>query len=129
MRILLADDNLINQKIVSKMLHKLGYEARVVDNGLQVLATLREGTYDLILLDMMMPELDGYATARAIRNGEAGEEARQIHIVALTGHGEEEKPRCLAAGTNAFLSKPMRVEDLHRVLQEACIYPTKPAKS
>ena len=111
-RILLAEDNVINQKVVLGLLRKLGTTAHVCGNGHEVLAELERKPYDIILMDCQMPGLDGYETARRLRA--AGSE---IPIIAVTAHalpGENEK--CRTAGMNDYLSKPLRLEVLREML-------------
>ena len=114
-RILLAEDNVINQKVVLGMLRKLGHAADVVKNGAEALAALDQHAYELILMDCQMPELDGYEATgmiRARRDARAG-----VRIVAITANallGESE--RCLAVGMNDYLSKPVRLDALHEML-------------
>ena len=113
-RILLAEDNIINQKVALGLLNNIGYKADVAGNGLEVLAALDIRPYDLILMDCQMPELDGYETTQRIR---ARKDCGSIHIVAMTANamrGESEK--CLEAGMNDYLSKPVRLEALRDML-------------
>jgi CheY-like chemotaxis protein len=110
-RILLAEDNLINQKVATKILEKLGYRADVVTNGLEVIDALKRQTYDLVLMDVQMPEMDGLEATQWICRYYQGKD--QPWIIALTANvmqGDREK--CLAAGMNDFLGKPLRVEEL-----------------
>ena len=123
LRILLAEDNAINQKVALGQLQQLGYVADVVGNGTAVLKSLRQSHYDLILMDCQMPELDGYKTARRIRQDEelAGTTppARHVRIVAMTAHAMKgDREKCLAAGMDDYLSKPIQRIDLERVLAE-----------
>jgi signal transduction histidine kinase/DNA-binding response OmpR family regulator/HPt (histidine-containing phosphotransfer) domain-containing protein len=114
-RILLAEDNLVNQKVASRLLEKLGFRVDVVADGHAVLAAMQRGNFDLILMDCQMPKMDGYAATREIRKLEAG--MRHIPIVALTAHamkGDEEK--CIAAGMDAYLTKP-----IDRLKLETCL--------
>ncbi len=114
--ILTAEDNPINQLVISEQLKTLGYEVTAVSNGLEVLEALATGTYDLVLMDCQMPHLDGYETASRIRQL-PGETAR-IPIVALTAHAlQEELDKCLAAGMNDYITKPFREEALQRKLE------------
>jgi predicted ATPase/signal transduction histidine kinase/CheY-like chemotaxis protein len=121
-RILLAEDNYINQRVVLGQLKKLGYHADVVANGLEVLKALQSNPYDIILMDCQMPEMDGFEATRAIRireqrSDQGFDSESPIHIVAITANallGDREK--CLAAGMNDYLSKPIEVQGLQSVL-------------
>jgi two-component system sensor histidine kinase/response regulator len=119
-RILLAEDNPINQKVVLFQLRKLGYDADTAANGLEVLSALERTDYDLILMDCHMPEMGGYETSQQIRERESsynGHAKRQMHIVALTANAMEgDRERCLAAGMDDYLSKPTRIDDLAAAL-------------
>jgi PAS domain S-box-containing protein len=113
-RILLAEDNIINQKVALGLLNNIGYKADVAANGLEVLAALEVRPYDLILMDCQMPELDGYETTHRIR---ANPESGSMRIIAMTANamrGESEK--CLDAGMDDYLSKPVRLEALRDML-------------
>ena len=122
-RILLAEDNLINQTVALRQLQKLGYTADAVTNGLEVLAALEQLPYDIILMDCHMSEMDGYETARAIRKREAKLDQGRllkspIHIIAITAdamQGDAEK--CLGVGMNDYLPKPVRLADLQAALE------------
>jgi two-component system sensor histidine kinase/response regulator len=114
-RILLAEDNPVNQKVALRMLEKLDYRVDIVVDGNAALAAWQSGNFDLILMDCQMPGMDGYETTRAIRKLEQGE--NHIPIVALTAHamkGAEEK--CRAAGMDDYLAKP-----IDRAKLEACL--------
>jgi PAS domain S-box-containing protein len=117
LRILLAEDNAINQKLVVVILKKLGYRADLAANGLEVLSALRRQMYDVILMDVQMPELDGLAATREIcRNWPAG---RRPRIIALTASAlKEDCDSCLEAGMDDFLGKPIRVEELVAALEK-----------
>ncbi len=108
-RVLIAEDNPINQKVALVQLEELGYHAEVVPNGLAVLEALDRISYDIILMDCQMPEMDGYETARRIRTRSGN--FRQPYIIAMTAHamsGDSEK--CLAAGMNDYISKPVQLD-------------------
>ena len=115
--ILLAEDNAINQEVALAMLHKLGYSADLAENGLEALEALRDRDYDLVLMDCMMPEMDGYEATRRIRNRQAETRNPDIPIVAVTADamaGDREK--CLQAGMSDYLAKPIQPQKLGEVL-------------
>jgi PAS domain S-box-containing protein len=116
LRILLAEDNPVNQKVALKMLEKLGYKADIANNGLEVLAHLYKNTYDLILMDVQMPEMDGLETTRQICQRWSPQE-RPMIIAMTAGAMYEDRERCLTAGMNDYLSKPIRIEALKEALE------------
>lgn len=114
-RILLAEDNAVNQMVMQKMLNKLGYHADLAANGKEVLSCLEHQPYDIILMDVQMPEMDGFETARAIRKLRAsGDQPKIIAITAYALKGDREK--CLDAGMDDYISKPVKLDDLEEVL-------------
>ncbi len=114
-RILLADDSRVNQHVALAMLAKRGYEVDVVDNGLRAVESACAGNYDLVLMDVEMPEMDGVVATKEIRKTRPAEE---LPIVALTAHAvAEHEERCRSAGMNDFLSKPFKATDLYEVVQ------------
>jgi CheY-like chemotaxis protein/HPt (histidine-containing phosphotransfer) domain-containing protein len=123
LRILLAEDNVVNQKVATKTLAKLGYRADVAANGLEVLDALARQPYDVVLMDVQMPELDGLGAARRIRSEVPP--ARQPRIIAMTANAmQSDRALCLAAGMDDYISKPVRIEDLVAALQRG---PAAPA--
>ncbi|MCP9470960.1 MAG: response regulator [Nitrospira sp.] len=134
-RILVAEDNVVNQKVVAHMLQKLGFRADVVSNGLEVLDALSRIPYAAVLIDCHMPEMNGYEATRLIREREARhssslkclvlqEEASQtrnagrVPIIAVTANAsDQDRNRCLQAGMDDYLAKPIGVKDLQAVLQ------------
>ncbi len=115
-RILVADDNLVNQRVACRMLEKLGYRADVVANGRAALQAQQLLPYDLIFMDCQMPELDGFEATRMIRAGDIP--VRDVRIVALTANAMSgERERCLATGMDDYLPKPVRLHELQLVLQ------------
>jgi two-component system sensor histidine kinase/response regulator len=113
-RVLLAEDNVINQKVAVGLLNNIGFPADVAGNGLEVLAALDLRPYEVILMDCQMPELDGYETTQRIRQRP---DCKSIRIIAMTANamrGESEK--CLEAGMDDYLSKPVRLENLREML-------------
>ena len=111
LRILLAEDNLINQKVASKLLCKKGALVDIANNGSEVLEMLAKGNYHIILMDINMPVMDGFEATRSIR--ESGASFQQIPIIALTASAlATEKTMCIEMGMDDYLSKPFKVEDL-----------------
>jgi signal transduction histidine kinase/ActR/RegA family two-component response regulator len=116
-KILLVEDNRINQIVATKILDKLKLEADIAENGIKALEKLNSASYDLILMDCQMPEMDGYETTKAIRNGKAGEEHQSIVIIAMTANAMKgDKEKCLNAGMDDYLAKPIEVNKLHNKL-------------
>jgi CheY-like chemotaxis protein/HPt (histidine-containing phosphotransfer) domain-containing protein len=116
LRVLLADDNPINQKVGSSVLQKLGYRADIAQNGREVLTTLEQKPYDVLFLDVQMPEMDGLECARQICQ-RWNRDKRPV-IIAMTGNalmGDREK--CLAAGMDDYISKPVRIAELQSALE------------
>ena len=117
MRILLAEDNPINQRVALKTLEKLGYQAEAVSNGAEALEALASRRYDLVLMDVQMPEMDGMEATRRIRDPRSAVRDHSVPIVALTAHAmKEDRDACLAAGMNDYLPKPVKPDELTAVL-------------
>jgi PAS domain S-box-containing protein len=117
LRILLAEDNSVNQIIAIKMIEKMGHSSVAAANGNEVIEALKASQYDLILMDCQMPELDGYEATRQIRASQTLTQ-KDILIIAMTANamaGDREK--CLASGMNDYISKPMRQKDLMKVIE------------
>ncbi|MEO7162021.1 MAG: response regulator, partial [Bdellovibrionia bacterium] len=115
-RVLVAEDNPINQKIALKVLEKMGLSADAVANGQEVLDAHRSIPYDLILMDCQMPELDGYETSRMIRASNSLPRT-DVPIIAMTANAiSGDKERCLSAGMNDYISKPVKNDELFAVL-------------
>lgn len=118
LHILLAEDNTLNQKIALHLLQRMGYRADVAANGIEVLNALRRQTYDVVLMDVQMPEMDGIKATQRIRT--YGSVERQPWIIAMTAYAMEgDRERCLAAGMNDYVSKPVRVKELIAALLRA----------
>jgi PAS domain S-box-containing protein len=127
LRILLAEDNIINQKVAIHILQRMGYQADVAANGLEVISALSQQSYDLVFMDMQMPEMDGLETTRAIvQNGNIISKPRIVAMTANAMQGDREI--CLAAGMDDYLSKPIHNSELVRVLREcpSVITPSSP---
>ena len=113
-RILLAEDNVINQRVATKMLEKYGYEVDLANDGAEALAAIRNNRYDLVLMDIQMPELSGLEVTERVRS-----EGESCPIVALTANAfEEDRQACLSVGMDAYISKPIRNETLDHVIQQ-----------
>jgi signal transduction histidine kinase/ActR/RegA family two-component response regulator len=118
LRILLAEDNAINQRIGAVMLEKRGHTVVLADNGREALAELEAASFDLVLMDVQMPEMDGFEATAAIRAREAGT-GRRLPIIAVTAHAMKgDRERCLAAGMDGYLSKPLQLRELLRVIRQ-----------
>ncbi|OPY48416.1 MAG: hybrid sensory histidine kinase BarA [Methanosaeta sp. PtaU1.Bin060] len=116
--ILLAEDNPVNQKVALSMLKRLGYKADVASNGQEVLSALERQPYDLILMDIQMPGMDGLETTRAIRERRLQE--KQPCIIAMTAYAlEGDKEECLRVGMDEYLSKPIKIDELQEVLERS----------
>jgi len=120
LRILLAEDNLINQKLALRLLSGMGYAADLATNGVEVLTALQHRTYDLVLMDVQMPEMDGLAASRQICSLYAA--ADRPKIIAMTANVmQEDRQNCFAAGMDDYLSKPIKVADLVQALIRVAI--------
>jgi two-component system, sensor histidine kinase and response regulator len=131
-RILLAEDNFINQTLALAQLHQLNYRADAVANGREVLEVLQRIQYELIFLDCQMPEMDGYEVARWIRQQEKRLDSpcpwkSPLRLIALTAHAMQgEREKCLAVGMDDYLTKPLQPADLQAALERWQIAVQKP---
>jgi len=115
LNILLVEDNPVNQQVASALLQKRGHEVASVDNGLKAVEAVRRGDFDLVLMDVQMPVMDGLAATREIRTLPG---RKDLPIVALTAHAlQEERTSCLNAGMNAFVSKPFKPQELFAAVE------------
>lgn len=117
LRILLVEDNVINQKVALLMLKRLGYEADVAVNGVEALYAVQKQPYDVLLMDVQMPEMDGLEATRRIRT-ELGAAAQPYIIATTAAVMQLDREKCLAAGMDDFLAKPIRIEDLTHALEQ-----------
>ncbi len=130
-RILLVEDSLINQKVALKLLEKLGCHADVVVNGQAAIHALETQPYDLVFMDVEMPEMDGFEATRRIRTGQTRISDPTIPIIAMTGHtGIGSRNRCLEAGMNAYVGKPISLNALLQALSPWCpVHRIEPTRS
>ncbi len=120
LRILLAEDNTVNQRVATRMLEKSGHTVLVAENGKKALELLDREQVDLVLMDVQMPVMDGLEATALIRQRENGK-GRRLPIIALTAHAMKgDRERCLAAGMDGYLAKPIHAPDLHRAIASLC---------
>jgi CheY-like chemotaxis protein len=123
LRVLIADDNALNQNLLKRLVAKLGHSVDVVSNGREAVAAVAQEPYDALLMDVLMPEMDGLAAAEAIcRRWPRGSRPRLIALTAMAGPGDEE--RCLKAGFDDYMSKPVHLDDLVEAFKAAAGYRT-----
>ncbi|HEY8929238.1 MAG TPA: two-component regulator propeller domain-containing protein [Mucilaginibacter sp.] len=116
LNILVAEDNLVNQKLIERILLKLGYTCDIAENGLRALEKINEKAYDTVLMDIQMPEMDGLEATALIRK----KDIKQPYIVAMTANAmTEDKEICLQSGMDDYLAKPMKLEEVMNVLKKA----------
>ncbi|MDB6021884.1 MAG: Hpt sensor hybrid histidine kinase, partial [Pedosphaera sp.] len=123
LRVLLCDDNLINQKVALRLLQQMGYKADVANNGLECLAAFERQPYDLVFMDVQMPEMDGLEATRQIRErqknpAQPGHFKSQIAIVAMTANAMQgDREKCIASGMDDYVAKPVRPDDIRLVIE------------
>jgi PAS domain S-box-containing protein len=118
-RVLLAEDNIVNQQVATAMLKKMGMRVEAAANGAEVMEALREIPFDLVLMDVQMPVMDGLEAAKEIRSPESKVLNHEIPIIAMTAHAlEGDKERCLKAGMNDYISKPVSLQKLAQMLEK-----------
>ncbi len=127
LQVLIAEDNQVNQLVATRIFQKLGHQVTVVSNGREALSAAQAGMFDLIAMDVQMPEMNGLDAASAIRSWEKSA-GRHIPIMAMTAHAMKgDRERCLAAGMDGYTSKPIRIAEIERAIAQL-ISPPKPAK-
>lgn len=123
LRVLVADDNRINQRLAQIILTQAGYQVTLAEDGEQAVSLVSDGNFDLVLMDVSMPKMDGLEATKLIREREAGT-GRRIAIIALTANSlEEDRDQCRAAGMDAFLVKPLQRDTLSAAIAECCAVP------
>jgi two-component system, sensor histidine kinase and response regulator len=126
LRVLVAEDNEVNRLLATRVFEKLGHRVTVVSNGREALSTVQAGQFDLIAMDVQMPEMDGLDATRAIRVSERAS-GSHIPIIAMTAHAMKgDADRCLEAGMDAYTSKPIRLTELERAIAKATSPPKSP---
>ena len=128
LRILLAEDSLVNQKLAVGLLSRAGHEVVVAGDGREAVSAVAAGGFDLVLMDVQMPEMDGLEAAAAIRAREAGS-GKHLPIIAMTAHAMKgDRQRCLAAGMDEYVSKPIRAHQLLSTIEQVLQSPRSPEK-
>jgi CheY-like chemotaxis protein len=114
----ISEDNYVNLKVVIKFLEKRGYNVVPAENGIEVISKFKNGYYDIILMDIQMPEMDGYETTRIIRKMEE-QAGRHTVIIAMTAYAMRgDKEKCISAGMDDYISKPFKSDDLYEIIDE-----------
>ena len=124
LRILLAEDNIVNQKVAQRLIEKMGHTVVVVENGRRAVEAATQGRFDLILMDVQMPEMDGFEATAQIRKAErempcpAGQAAPHVPIVAMTAHAMSgDRDQCLGAGMDDYISKPISIQAVTQTIE------------
>jgi CheY-like chemotaxis protein len=113
----MAEDNAVNQKLAMRLLDRLGYQADLAENGREAITALERAPYDVVLMDVQMPEMDGLEATREIRRRRLG--ANNLHIIAMTANAMQgDRELCIEAGMDDYLSKPINRDDLARALDK-----------
>ena len=118
LRVLLAEDNRTNQKVATIMLERLGHQVVLASNGVEAVDALKGDAYDLVLMDVQMPEMDGLEATKRIRAAESGVMNPRIPIVAMTAHAMKgDREHCLESGMDAYLAKPIKPAQLREIIE------------
>jgi two-component system, sensor histidine kinase and response regulator len=129
LRILVAEDNAVNQAVILRVLQKMGHTAVLAQNGKEALALASAEKFDLVFMDVQMPEMDGMTATAAIRENEKEKGATHLPIFAMTAHAMKgDRERCLDAGMDGYLTKPVRFSDIEQTLSSAVRAPMVPSK-
>jgi signal transduction histidine kinase/HPt (histidine-containing phosphotransfer) domain-containing protein len=134
LRILLCDDNTINQKVAARILQQIGYQPDFAVNGREALDALEQKPYDLVFMDVMMPEMDGLEATRVIRERQKNSPSHpnfslRIVVIAMTAHAmQSDREKCLAAGMDDYLAKPIRPKDIRNMIEKWCATETAAGK-
>jgi two-component system sensor histidine kinase/response regulator len=116
-RILVVEDNLMNQKLAVTIMQKAGYGVDAVENGIEAIEALKRSAYDLVFMDVQMPEMDGYEATKAIRRMER--ENRYTPIIAMTAHAMKgDREKCLSAGMDDYIAKPLDLPEVVRSIEK-----------
>ncbi|HWD18650.1 MAG TPA: response regulator [Verrucomicrobiae bacterium] len=125
-RVLLAEDNVINQKVATAQLRKMGYAPDVASNGVEAFELAKKTNYDVILMDCQMPQMDGYEATGQIRLHEKAAGLKPVYIIAMTANAMQgDREKCIAAQMNDYLSKPVKDSDLRATLERALVIQTE----
>jgi len=115
-RLLVAEDNLVNQKVAMRILEKAGHRVDVANNGIEAVAALKNASYDMVFMDIQMPEMDGYAATAEIRK--MASEFSELPVIAMTAHAMKgDREKCIAAGMDDYISKPVKPKGLLEMVQ------------
>lgn len=118
-QILLVEDNIFNQKVALIILKKMGYQVSIANDGLEAINALETNNYDIVLMDMQMPNLDGLEATQRIQSANSNVKNPQIPIIAMTANAMQgDRERCLQVGMNDYVSKPINIDDLQAVLKK-----------